>query len=98
MPSVEKVTLTLPKDLMQAVREMAPPRGQSKFVAEAIEYFIRERQRQALRERLIAGYQANIAADAATNAEWELVDDETWLNHVPPYQGEEPEHDAAEPS
>ena len=66
----EKVTLTLPTDLMDAVRSLAAPRQQSQFIAEAIEYFIAERQRLSLRERLIAGYRANAAADAATSAQW----------------------------
>jgi len=40
MTTTEKVTLTMPRDLMKEVRELAPPRGQSKFVAEAVKYFI----------------------------------------------------------
>lgn len=94
MQSVEKVTLSLPRELMQTVRRMAPARGQSQFVADAIEYYVAERERQALRERLIAGYQANAVADAALAAEWQAVEDEAWLKYVPPYAGEEPANDA----
>jgi hypothetical protein len=93
----EKVTLTLPQDLMESVRTMAPPRGQSQFIAEAIEYFINEQRRQALRERLIAGYQARAAADTALAAEWEPLEIEAWFKHVPPYEGEEPAYDAPDP-
>ena len=82
----EKVTLTLPVDLMEAVRNLAAPRQQSQFVADAIEYFIAEKQRFDLRERLIAGYQANAAADAATAAEWSLLEEESWGLYVPEYE------------
>ena len=61
---------------MDAVRSLAAPRQQSQFIAEAIEYFIAERQRLALRERLIAGYRANAAADAATSAQWSQLEED----------------------
>jgi metal-responsive CopG/Arc/MetJ family transcriptional regulator len=86
--TIEKVTLTLPKDLMDTVREMAPPRSYSKFVAEAIRFYTDIKRRQALRARLIAGYQANASADAAMAAEWAPIEDEDWLAHVPPFTEE----------
>ena len=83
MMAKEKVTLTLPLALMETVRSLAAPRQQSQFIAEAIAYFIAEKQRKSLRERLIAGYQANAAADAALAAEWSTLEDEVWLTHIP---------------
>ncbi len=94
MTQMEKVTLTLPKKLMQSVRQMAPARGQSKFIAEAVEQFIVEQQRAALRSELIAGYKMTAAESLATTQEWELLDEEAWSQHVPPYEGEEPINDA----
>ena len=85
MIAKEKVTLTLPLPLMEAVRSLAAPRQQSQFIAEAIEYFIAEKQRKSLRERLIAGYQANAAADTEIAAEWSTLEDEAWLNQIPVY-------------
>jgi metal-responsive CopG/Arc/MetJ family transcriptional regulator len=82
----EKVTLTLPVDLMEAVRNLAAPRQQSQFIADAIEYFIAEKQRIALRERLIAGYQVNAEADAAVAAEWSALEEETWHTYVPNFE------------
>lgn len=89
MIAKEKVTLTLPLDLMNAVRSIAPPRQQSQFIAEAIAYFIAEKQRKSLRERLIAGYQANAATDAAIAGEWSGLEDEVWLTHIPAYATED---------
>ena len=97
MMTKEKVTLTLPLNLMEAVRTLAPPRQQSQFIAEAIEYFIAEKQRKSLRERLIAGYQTNAAADAEIAAEWSNLEDEALLNHIPADETEATPNDNANP-
>ena len=86
MAATEKVTLTLPKDLMDTVREIAPQRGISRFVSEALEYFIAARRRQALRERLRAGYLADAALDREMAEEWRSLEEETWIRHVAPYE------------
>lgn len=88
MATTEKVTLTLPRDLMESVREMAPQRGISRFVSEALEYFIAARRRHALRERLKAGYLADAEMDRETANEWQAVERETWARYVPPYDAE----------
>ncbi len=95
MSTTEKVTLTLPKTIMSEVRKMASPRGYSKFIAEAIEFFIEAKRRQDLRSRLIAGYQGNQTSDAQIAAEWASVEDETWLTHVPAYDEEESPDDTS---
>lgn len=94
MTTKEKVTLTLPRNLMEAVREMASPRGQSKFVAEAVEYFIQEKRRQTLREELIEGYKAMAEESLVIAKEWEPIGNEAWLKYVPPYEGDESTDDA----
>jgi len=89
LPRKEKVTLTLPSEVMHAVREEAEPRGYSKFIAEAVTYYIQERRRSALRERLIAGYQASAERDQALAEEWRYVEEEVWRKDVDPVeQGE----------
>lgn len=80
MAATEKVTLTLPTELMATVRKMAPARGHSQFIAEAIRAYVSEQERITRRKRLTAGYQANASADAALTAEWAFVDDEVWLD------------------
>ena len=85
MTATEKITLTLPKDLLESVREMAPQRGISRFVGEALEYFIAARRRHALRERLKAGYMADAELDQEIAEEWRSVEEETWSRYVPSY-------------
>jgi metal-responsive CopG/Arc/MetJ family transcriptional regulator len=85
----EKVTLTLPSEVMNAVREEAEPRGYSKFIAEAVTYYIQEQRRMALRERLIAGYQGDAERDQALAEEWRPAEEEVWRETVDPMeQGE----------
>jgi metal-responsive CopG/Arc/MetJ family transcriptional regulator len=80
----EKVTLTLPSEVMDAVREEAEPRGYSRFIAEAVTYYIREQRRLALRERLVAGYQASAERDQALAEEWRAAEDEVWRGAADP--------------
>ncbi len=89
MSQKEKVTLTLPSEVMDAVREEAEPRGYSKFIAEAITYYIQEQRRLALRERLIAGYQATADRDQALADEWRPLEEEVWREHVEPPEEQE---------
>jgi metal-responsive CopG/Arc/MetJ family transcriptional regulator len=89
MSQKEKVTLTLPSEVMDAVREEAEPRGYSKFIAKAVTYYIQEQRRSALRERLIAGYQASAEHDRALAEEWRHAEEEVWQETADPReQGE----------
>ena len=88
-----KVTLTLPQELLDDIQALAPPRGQSRFIAEAVAYYITEKKRAALRAQLIAGYQATAAEALALNEELEAADQIDWVNFVPAYQVTEPGDD-----
>ena len=81
-----KVTLTLPSEVMERVREEAEPRGYSKFIAEAVTFYIQEQRRSALRERLIAGYQADAERDQALAEEWRHAEEEVWRETVDPME------------
>lgn len=94
MSATEKVTLTMPQDLMQEVRARTPVRGQSKFVAEAVQYYIERQRMLELREELIVGYQATADEAAAIAADWEPLGQEAWERYVPPCEDEESEYDA----
>ena len=89
MSQKEKVTLTLPSEVMDAVREEAEPRGYSKFIAEAVTYYIQEQRRSSLRERLIAGYQADAERDRALAEEWRHAEEEVWRDTVRPTEQSE---------
>lgn len=69
---------------MDAVREEAEPRGYSQYIAKAVTYYIQEQRRIALRERLIAGYQASAERDQELAEDWRKVEEQVWQEHVSP--------------
>jgi metal-responsive CopG/Arc/MetJ family transcriptional regulator len=89
MSRKEKITLTLPSEVMDAVREEAAPRGYSKFIAEAVTYYVQERRRSALRERLIAGYQSSARRDQTLAEEWRPLEEEVWQEYIEPLEDRE---------
>ena len=94
MKAKGKVTLTLPQELLDDIRALAPPRGQSNFIAEAVAYYITEKKRAALRAQLIAGYKETTAEAAALTDALEAADQIDWINFVPAYQRAELGNDA----
>jgi len=56
------------------------------MLTKEIEYFIAEKQHKVFAARLLAGYQANAAADAEIAAEWSSLEDEAWRNHIPTHE------------
>ena len=89
MATTEKVTLTLPQDLMDTVRKLAPPRSRSKYIARALRYFIEEEEKRILREELIAGYQATAEESTAIAADWMPLGQEAWERYAPAYDMKE---------
>jgi hypothetical protein len=85
----ETVTLTLPRVVMDAVRREAPSGGHGRFIADAVSHFIEEQRRQAMRERLIAGYQASADRDQTLTEEWQLLEEEVWEKHIAPVERRE---------
>ena len=83
---METVTLTLPREVMDAVRREAPSGGHSRFIADAVSHFIEERQRWAMRERLVAGDQATGDRDQALTKEWQPLEEEVWEKHIGPVE------------
>lgn len=73
-----KITLTLPADLVEKLRQVAGGRRQSRFVAEATRRAIEEIERERLREELIRGYQANAQMDREMAEEWRPLEEEAW--------------------
>ena len=80
--TTEKVTLTLPTELMYAIRAEAPPRGLSKLVAEVLEAHIETKRKKAFEEEMKAGYLAFAEINAEMSLEWEPIEQEAWEKYV----------------
>ncbi|MDP2937119.1 MAG: hypothetical protein Q8O86_11590 [Dehalococcoidia bacterium] len=79
-----KITLTLPADLVEKLRQVAGGRKKSRFVAEATRRAIDEIERQRLCEDLIRGYQANAQLDKEIAEEWRPLEEEAWDRELGP--------------
>lgn len=79
-----KITMTLPVDLVEKLRQVAGGRKRSRFVAEVTRRAIDEIERQRLREDLIRGYQANAQMDREIAEEWHPLEEEAWDREIGP--------------
>lgn len=85
MSNLQRVTLTLPADVLTQARELSQG-NLSRFVANMLSEHFESEQRRILREELIAGYIAN-AEEALEIAEaFRYAEDEAVALHVPPYE------------
>jgi hypothetical protein len=84
MSTTQRVTITLPVDVLEQARTESEG-NLSRLVAIVLrDHFERERLRQ-LREDLIAGYIANAEDDLATAEAFRYAEDEAVALYVPPY-------------
>jgi len=84
MSTIQRVTLTLPADILMKARELSEG-NLSQFVAKVLrEHFENERLRK-LRDDLIAGYLANAEEDLETAEAFRYAEDEAVALYVPGY-------------
>jgi metal-responsive CopG/Arc/MetJ family transcriptional regulator len=84
MSNTQRVTLTLPADILADVRQISQG-NLSQFVADVLREHLENERLQRLHDALVAGYQAN-AKEALEIAEaFRYAEDEAVALYVPPY-------------
>lgn len=80
MPSTERVTITLPADLLNEVDQLE--RNRSRFIAEAVQHEVARRQREALLQSVRNPHPETTQFVDAGLTDWasELADDERLLD------------------
>jgi hypothetical protein len=73
-----KRTYALPNGLLARFEGEVPPGRRSAKIAELIEAWVEEREREALRKAVIEGCRDMAEVDGETLKEWEAADDELW--------------------
>ena len=73
-----RLNITLPKELVRSLDNLAGPRKRSRFIAEALENQIKQYEKTKLEKLLAEGYRATEKEDAALAKEFEAVDLEGW--------------------
>jgi metal-responsive CopG/Arc/MetJ family transcriptional regulator len=73
-----RTTINLEPHVLAGVRRLAPQRGLSRFVNEALREKIDALERQRFHEEMKAGYIATRDDRNTLNVEWGAVDGEGW--------------------
>jgi CopG family transcriptional regulator/antitoxin EndoAI len=74
----QRINIVLPAATIQRIDGLVVPGGRSKFIDEAVRYFIENRSREALRKRLEFTAIRDRDLDREVMAEWAAVDEEAW--------------------
>jgi CopG family transcriptional regulator / antitoxin EndoAI len=73
-----RINVTLPRDVIESLNQIAGPRSRSRLIAESLREYIRQMKVAELGKRLEEGYCAAAAINVAMTAEFEAVDLEGW--------------------
>ena len=73
-----RLNITLSKDLVMSLDQITGPRKRSRFIEEALEMRIKQKQKEKLDKLLEEGYRATKKESLALSREFEPVDLEGW--------------------
>jgi CopG family transcriptional regulator/antitoxin EndoAI len=74
----KRVNVTLPEETIRIIDRSANHGNRSRFIDEAVKYFVRAHGRTQLRRLLEEGAERRAARDLAIAEEWFAVDEEAW--------------------
>jgi len=69
-----RVNITLPAQTLRRLRRVSPERSRSRFIAEAIEFYLKEKRRIAIRGLLRNGAEQRARRDRTLTEEWFAFD------------------------
>lgn len=84
MTTLQRLTITLPADVLAHARELAGG-NLSKFISEALSEHIEELRLRQLREDLIAAAIAKAEEDLETAEAFRFAEEEVVARYIPPY-------------
>jgi len=73
-----RLNITLSKDLVMSLDQITGPRKRSRFIEEAVEMRLKQKQKEKLDKLLEEGYRATKKESLALSREFEPVDLEGW--------------------
>lgn len=79
----KRINVLLPDETMQALDRAATKGTRSRFVSDAVLYYIRQRGMQKLREQLKAGYRANARESMKIALEYFPLEEQAWQKATP---------------
>lgn len=73
-----RLNITLPKELLVSLDQLTGPRKRSRFIQEALEARIKQKQKEKLDKLLEEGYRATKKESLSLSREFKSVDLEGW--------------------
>lgn len=73
-----RINVTLPKELIESVNQIAGPRSRSRLIAESLREHIIQMKKEELEKQLEEGYRAAAKEGIALAREFEAADLEGW--------------------
>jgi CopG family transcriptional regulator/antitoxin EndoAI len=74
----KRVNVTLPEETIRLIDRWARHGNRSRFIDDAVRYFVREHGRTRLRQLLEEGAERRATRDLAVAEEWFPVDKDAW--------------------
>ena len=73
-----RINVTLPKEIIESLNQIAGPRRRSRLIAESLSEYIRQVKAVELEKRIEEGYCASSAENVSMTEKFEAVDLEGW--------------------
>jgi metal-responsive CopG/Arc/MetJ family transcriptional regulator len=73
-----RINVTLPRELIESVNDIAGPRSRSRLISESLREYVRKIKKAELEKQLEEGYRAAAKESIALAEEFEAVDLEGW--------------------
>jgi CopG family transcriptional regulator/antitoxin EndoAI len=74
----KRINIVLPKKTVAVLDRLTTKGTRSRFINQAVVFYVDKKGKQNLRKELKAGYQANAERDLEIAAEWFPLDEEAW--------------------
>ena len=73
-----RINVTLTRDLVESLNQIAGPRSRSRLIAESLREYILQMKADKLGKQLEEGYSASAAINISLAAEFDAIDLEGW--------------------
>ncbi|MGI8906263.1 MAG: ribbon-helix-helix domain-containing protein [Candidatus Sumerlaeaceae bacterium] len=75
----KRLNITLPEDTLRLIDGVAPKGGRSRFLSEAVRFYVQERGKAELRKLLKEGASVHAQRDLSLAADWYPIENDACL-------------------
>jgi CopG family transcriptional regulator/antitoxin EndoAI len=79
----KRINIVLPEETIRVLDRVAPKGNRSRVISDAVIYYVTDRARNHLAERLKQGALANSRRDIELVEDWFPIDEEAWRHKKP---------------